>query len=138
MDSHTFDGHDETTPDDTDFEYITAILESFTNLKTTQPQENWKINQNLGARKFHHDATPHTCKARQAMKLKFNYKLIIKMSGPPNFSYDSTFGPDAWDGELNNFEPASLNSIKLDGWNQNNAPRKQLVPEKGNQRSFKT
>jgi hypothetical protein len=78
MDSHTFDGHNETNPDDTDFEYITAILESFTDLKTTQLQENQKINQNFGARNFHNDAAPRTCKARHATPSKFNYKSILK------------------------------------------------------------
>jgi len=50
LDLQTFNGHNETTPDDTDFEYITAIWELFTGFKTTQPQKNQRINQNFAAK----------------------------------------------------------------------------------------
>jgi hypothetical protein len=85
---HAFEGHDKATSDDTDFKYITAILESFTGFKTMQPQRNQRINQNFAAKKFHHDAAPHTCKARQAMPSKVNYKSIIKTSEPQKLRFN--------------------------------------------------
>jgi hypothetical protein len=105
MDFHTFDDHDKTDQDDTDFEYITAILGSFTDLKTMEAQNNKKKNQNYGPRGPYEDATLHTCKTHQATPSKFNYELIIKMPVPQHFSYDLTWEPDTLNSEIKNFEP---------------------------------
>jgi hypothetical protein len=117
---HGFDDYDETDPDDPDFNYITAILGSFTNIKTTQHHENEENFQNSNSEEFYEYAAFHTCQKHKTTPSKFNYKLIIKMSVPQKFSCDSTLDEDTedhWDKsdnedqEFGNTEAPTISSI---------------------------
>jgi hypothetical protein len=121
----TKNGHNETDQDDTDFEYITAILGSFTNLNTMQSHKSGKVFQNFSSGEFYKDAAIRTCQMHQAMPSKFNYKSIIKMSAPQNFSCNSIWEPDTINSEINNFKPATLNTVTLDNWNEDSVPKTQ-------------
>jgi hypothetical protein len=96
-DFHMFDGHGKSDPDDSDLEYITAILGSFTNIKTMQPHKNREPLKNFSSGEVYEDAAFHTCRNHQMTPPKFNYELIIKTLPSQKFSCEPTLDTDTED-----------------------------------------
>jgi hypothetical protein len=120
VDFHEFNDYEERDTDNTDFDYITAILGSFTDKKNMRLYEEEEIfyNSNLG--EFYKDTSFRACQKHQTMPSKFNYKLIIKTSAPQKFSCGSTLDEeteDHWDKsdnkneEFENTETPTISSI---------------------------
>jgi len=96
-DFHMFDGNGKSDPDDTDLEYITAILGSFNNIKTMQPHKNREPLKNFSSGEVYEDAAFHTCQNHQMTPPKFNYELIIKTLQSQKFSCEPTLDTDTED-----------------------------------------
>jgi len=94
MNLHLMEDQDEVEPDEADLEFITSILDSFSQPKTTPALHNHERSISFHENFLLENAQFQSCTKHQAMMPEFNYGSIIKAPATKNFSCKPTLDLD--------------------------------------------